>query len=153
MAVITGAPALPCGDGEVDHVLVPALTDHHTRLVPDELARVLRPGGGLFLGTAHRPRARGRPGHYSRRGRRMLERGGFTGVEVYGVLRSLETPRFLVPLDAPPVVTWFLDTAYLARSTKGALAARMLGAAAPPRVSPLLFPDLGFVARRGPGPC
>lgn len=150
-AVVTGA--LPYGDGEVDHVLVPTLREHHAPLVPGDLARVLRPGGGLFLGMSHRLRSRSRPGSYVRRGRRMLERGGFAEVEVYGVLRSLESPRFLVPLDAPPVLAWFLTNAYLPRSTRGALTAQMLGTAARVRAPSLLFPDLGFVARRGPGPC
>lgn len=146
VAVATGS--LAGGAALFDHAIVPMLRPEHVPLVPGELARVLRPGGGLFLGMSYRLRSRARPGTTIRRGRRLLEANGFTGVSVYGVKRNLETPRYLVPLDSPDVLTWFLSTTYLPQTTRGALAAQMYGTAAHLRLPPLLFPDLGFVARR-----
>lgn len=146
--VVVTAGSLPCGDARFDHVVVPILRTEHVPLVPGELARVLRPDGGLFLGMSYRLRSRARPGTTIRRGRRLLEDNGFGRVSVYGVRRSLESPRYLVPLDSPAVMTWFLSTTYLPQTTRGALAAPVLGTAAHLRMPPLLFPDLGFVARR-----
>ncbi|MQA80619.1 MAG: hypothetical protein GEV10_19435 [Streptosporangiales bacterium] len=146
--VVVTTGSLPCGDARFDHVLVPLLQAEHVPLVPGELARVLRPDGGLFLGMSYRLRSRARPGTTIRRGRHLLEGNGFTRVSVYGVTRNLETPRYLVPLDSPALMTWFLSTTYLPQTTKGAFASQILGAAAHLRLPPLLFPDLGFVARR-----
>lgn len=150
---IAGRDVLPCGDATVSHVLVPEVPQDQAGLLPTEIARVLRPGGGLFLGMPYRLRSRNTSATYIRAGRRRLEAGGFTDIEVYGVLYNLARPRHLVPLDSSAALRWYFDSAYLPLSRKGALAVHAARAAARFKAPPALFPALGFVARRRCEPC
>lgn len=146
--VVTDGGSIPLADGSCDHVLVPRLTLALSRLVPDEVARVLRPGGSVFFGAQWSARARRFPAAWSiRGGRRRLERAGFEAVRVYAVGPSLAQPRHLVPVDAPNAVRWYAKEIYMPRSRKGALAYKVLRHA-PGRLGLVLFPALGFVGRR-----
>lgn len=162
---------------DFDHVFVPALTRDHRRLPLAELGRVLRPGGGLFLGVPHRLRSRSPVATTAGRGRHALEHAGFTDIEVFGIRYDLDRPRQLVPLDSPALMTWYLASVYRPQPggdlTGAALLARLVrtrlpvlalgpnggrsrGLLVPLARSPLprmIFRALGFVARRRDREC
>lgn len=150
---IAHGDTFPCSGGAASHVLAPEVGEDYARFVPGELARVLQPGGGLFLGTPHRLRSRTRPAVHVRSGRRRLEGRGFADVRVYGVLHNLARPRHLVPLDSAAALRWYFESAYLPLSRRGALAVRLARMATVPGATAALFPALGFVARRRLEPC
>lgn len=176
-ATVSLAGRLPLPSEEFDHVFVPALTREYRRLELAELGRVLRPGGGLFLGVPHRLWSGSPVAMTASRGRRALERAGFSDIEVFGLRHGLEQPRQLVPLDSARVMAWYLSSVYRPQPggdlTGPALFARLVrtrlpvlalgphggrsrGLLAPLARSPLprvIFRALGFVARRRERAC
>ena len=159
------------------HVFVPELTGEHRAHDLADLGRVVRPGGGLFLGVPHRLRSRSPGATTAARGGRALKRAGFTDIDVYGLRHGLAEPRELVPLGSPQVMAWYLASIYrpqpggelrgAARSTR-MLRTRILVVALGPNgirsralvdllarspLPQLLFSALGFVARRGGREC
>jgi SAM-dependent methyltransferase len=150
-AVITGG-RLPVPDGAMDHVLLPQLTPPLLPLAAAELARVLRPGGWLFLGAPAVWRSGSRRGALSvRRGRALLERCGFVDVREYGIAPSLAVPRHLVPLASPVALRWYARSGFAPTSRYAAAVRWSLVRLGQRDLLLLLFPALGWTARRPPG--
>jgi hypothetical protein len=130
-----------------DHLVVTRLDDGGPPLA--EVARCVRPGGSIYVGVGHLWWTRARRNAWTvTRGRRELTRLGFEGVTAYGVRFSLHNPRFLVPLDDPAPLRWYLQNSYLPVTTAGAVGAQVLARAATLPPARLAFPALAFVARR-----
>lgn len=141
---------LPLEDESVDDAIVPTVRTYGMpALVLAELARVLRPGGGLYFGVPHRWRFVTNSHAWSvAGGRRALHDAGFRDVEAYGVRYGGLYPRFLVPLEDAGAVRWFLTSVCLPLSAREAAAIAVLARAPSSRATLALFPDLGFLARR-----
>jgi hypothetical protein len=160
---------LPLAAASIDHILIPRLSPDQAAWVPDEVARVLKPGGWLFLGVSNaealqrlRPgklKAADRPGSAlsGRSARRLLERSGLMLVTCYGVCDSLEQPDYLVPLEPAGVARHFFDRMYVPHSRPAALSQRLSAGLTALGLQRLLFKDLGLVAqapaRRENWPC
>jgi SAM-dependent methyltransferase len=144
---------LPLEDESVGHAMVPWAGTHGVpELVLAEVARVLRPGGGLYFGVSHRWRFVTNPQAWPvARGRRALREAGFHDVEAYGVRYGGFYPRFLVPLEDAGAVRWFLTSMCLPVSLREAVAIAALARTPGSRAALVLFPDLGFLARRAGG--
>ena len=84
-------------------------------------------------------------------GRRALREAGFRDVEAYGVRYGGFYPRFLVPLEDADAVRWFLTSMCLPVSVREAVAIAALARTPSSRAALVLFPDLGFLARRTGG--
>jgi SAM-dependent methyltransferase len=154
MAASEPGEDLPLESESVDHAIVPSAGAHGvpTVVLPD-VARVLRPGGGLFFGVAHRWRSPTNTRAWTvARGRRVLRAAGFRDVEAYGVRYSVFSPRFLVPIEDSAAVNWFLTSMCMPLSAREAVALAVLARAPSRRAAFPLFPDLGFLARRAGKP-
>jgi SAM-dependent methyltransferase len=150
-AVITG-DRLPVPDAAMDHVLLPGLTPLLLPLARTELARVLRPGGWLFLGAPAVWRSGPRRGALSvRGGRALLERCGFGDVRAYGIAPSLAAPRHLVPLASRGALRWYARSGFAPTSRYAAVVRWSVARLGRHRPLLLLFPALGWTARRPPG--
>lgn len=147
--------AIPLPDAYADHVIVPVLRRGDSlRLVIDEPARILKPGGTLFVGIGSSWRSA--PGAAARActptvaawiGRRLLERRGFEDVHAYGIHPSVQQPRHIVPLGSQRAVRWYARCGYLPQtSVQAAAGALLLVLPRPPRLP--LFRGLGLTARR-----
>ncbi|MGH3664702.1 MAG: hypothetical protein ACRDU8_01195 [Egibacteraceae bacterium] len=146
---LAGTERLPLPDGYADHLIVPRLRPYLLPFVPQELARILRPGGGLFLGAPSRWRQPRRPEALSvGSGARMLQRAGFDDVHAFAIRHDLLQPRHLVSIAAPEALRWYVRSAYLPASAPGALATRLLVRLGPHQSLLVLFPATGFAARR-----
>jgi hypothetical protein len=150
--------AIPLPTGYADHVVVPVLRRRDSlRLVVDEPARLLRPGGSLFVGIGASWRsATGvaarlcTPTLLAWGGRRVLERRGFENVRAYGIHPSLQQPRHIVPLDSRQAVSWYARCGHLPQTrVQAATGALLLVAPRLPRL--LLFRAVGLTARRREG--
>jgi len=144
-ATCTSLAALP--DASVDHVIVPDAGGGLASWAP-AVARVLRPGGYLYIGAIRRGAAR-RSGTTPGAGRRILTQAGFGAVTVFG-LRDLAQARHLVPLDSTESVRWYVRSAFPVATTGQALTAAMARIAPARWAGRLCLPALGFRARRRP---
>jgi hypothetical protein len=142
------AGTIPMPDESADHVVVPEVHDGVRRLVPGEVARVLRPGGSVAVGFHWRVRAPRNTAATAVRGAvRRLRRAGFDSVRVYGVRPGLHQPRHLVPMDSGRGLGWYMRAAYLPQSRRSVLAARLVRGHGG-RLAMLFFPAFVLTAVR-----
>lgn len=148
-------PSLPPAELEhpgFDHVFVPKLSRDLRMLDLADLGRVVRPGGGLFLGVPNRLRSRSPVATTPARGRRAVELAGFTDVEVFGLRHGLDQPRQLVPLDAPQVMAWYLASVYRPQPGGELRRAALLTGLVRTRLPVLVLGSNGIRGRADAGP-
>jgi len=149
VAIVDAGDAVPLADGWADHLIIPALRDWQRYLLARELARIVRPGGHLFLAAkaAWRP-TRDRSALTLRHGRRLLRNGGFKVVEEYAMRPGLHNPHHLVPVASSEALRWYVECAYLPVTGGGLIHARVLRRVPSRLLALTLFPALGVRARR-----
>lgn len=144
---------LPVDDSGFHQVLVPELSRSLRALFPHELARALRPGGGMFVGAHNRLYSRRAEALTCQGGRRLLIQAGLTDVEVYGIRNQLPHPMYILPMSAGHLHAWYLHHAFFPKTRRGAVAARLLAATARLGTGQLIFRAIGFTARAGERTC
>ena len=153
MRVISGK--LPFSDGSLHHIFIPQLTANQVLWLPDEVARILKPGGWLFLGVRnrysfHQLRSKKQTGigltlPYLKR---LLSSPNWKINQCYGVHDDLQHPQYLIPLGTATAVNYFYQKIFMPNSTAGAwiqhlaLYLNQIGG------GHLLFKDLGITTQR-----
>lgn len=149
VAIVDAGDPVPLADRWADHLIIPALRGWQRYLLARELARIVRPGGHVFLTAKARWRApRDTSALTLRQGRRLLRDGGFEVVEEYAVRPGLHNPHHLVPVASREALRWYVERAYLPVTSGGLLHARVLRTVPSRRLALTLFPALGIRARR-----
>lgn len=145
--VISDDGRLPLDDGSVDHMVFLHLGPQYRALLGTEVGRVCRAGASVFVGATNRWRFPHRPHAVTiREGRNLLAEAGLESVRAFGVRHGLSNPRHLVALEPGPL-SWYLRSAYLPRSRRGAFGVHAGVRALDTSVMRMLFPALGFWGR------
>lgn len=145
-----GDGRLALASASVDHVIVPRL-DVPFATAADELARVIRPGGHVFVVASNRWSAARDPlAVRPAPAGRLLRAAGFTDVVVHA-MRFVERPWHLIPVGSRAAYRWYLRSAFPAATRRDAALARLARILPLPPTVGLVLHALGFSARRAQG--
>ncbi len=135
--IIPASWPLSIASESCEHVLIPEMLVSYPGGCLDEAARLLKPGGWLFLGVENRQsleqfiktilgknkrraaNSRGTLKRLSLDGaKKILSAHGFAVVRVVGVASNLQKPGLYIPLDAPEIIRDFYITMHSPYSWK-----------------------------------
>jgi len=158
---------LPLASASIDHVIISELTHGRAEWLLPETARVLRPGGWLCLGLhkagwLHRlGLANGHSQHTNghrtnglalKACRGLLLSAGFVRVNTYGIARSAEDERFLIPLDQSGAARYFFQEAMASTSRLAPMARIRANVMTAAGLQHFLFKHMAVLAQRAPIP-
>jgi hypothetical protein len=153
--IILHGRSLPMASATVDHFFMLQLGMREATWLLDEIKRVLKPGGWLFLGVRNRfslhqlgikPQAQ----HTFTLSQlqALFSDREWTIEACYGVHEDLQTPQYLISLAGSETAAYFYDQVFIPHSQSGAWAQRLALHLSKMGGQRFLFKDLALVAQR-----
>jgi hypothetical protein len=147
--------SLPLRDASIDHLFVPQLATSMASWLLEEVSRVLRPGGWLFLGvhnrfSLHRIWLR-QQSQYALTWsglKEMFPADRWQHVQCYGIHENLQSPQYLVSLTIPEISRYFYEQLFVPHSQVAAWGQRLALGLSRMGSRGFLFRDLGLVAQQ-----
>ena len=146
--------SLPLAQASMDHVFIPQLATTEASWLINEVKRVLKPGGWLFIGVRNRFSLYQMG--FKQKQRYALTLGKLQHLfalpeweikQCYGVHEDLQSPQFLISLANPETARYFYDQIFMPHSQTGAWAQRLALRLSKMGGQRFLFRDLGLVAQ------
>ncbi len=156
--------SLPLATASIDHVIAPRITREQSDWLLAEVARVLKPGGWLFVYVRNNGwvgrfnewagmrdhASAAKPELSLRICTRLLEQSNLAVLNRYGVHGDLERPTYLVPLEHPGAVRYFFQRLFVPRSWSASMVKRGATILAAAGLQQALFNHVAVVAHHAP---